>query len=172
MDIWVFPPSTELTVENETYRRLGVGPLLGDVLDRFTYASTHTSPQKMALYGTHDTTVAAILSSLDVFDNRWPFFTSNITFELFKAQRGGLLSFFQKDKYFVRMRYNHKVLTLPGMHYFCIGLIIACKPAGKHRDGDESLCTLEAFRQVIEKIRPVDWRQECRVPGMTSYVSR
>jgi acid phosphatase len=144
--------------ENETYRRLGVGPLLGDVLDRFTFAISKPSPQKMALYGTHDTTVAAILSTLDVFDNRWPCFTSNITFELFRAQTGGgFLSFLKRDQYFVRIWYNNKALSLP-----------ACKPAGKHRQGDESMCTMEAFKEVIERIRPADWSQECRVPGMTA----
>jgi len=97
------------------YRRLGIGPLLGDVLDRFTHAANTHSPQKMALYGTHDTTVAAILSTLGVFDNRWPCFTSNITFELFKGQQHGrLLSFLKRDEYFVRMRYNHQVVSLPG----------------------------------------------------------
>jgi acid phosphatase len=35
------------------------------------------------------------------------------------------------DGYFVRIRYNDKVMTVPG-----------CKPAGKHLDGDESFCTL------------------------------
>jgi acid phosphatase len=69
----------------------------------------------MALYGTHDTTVAALLSTLGIFDRRWPSFTSNITLELFKSQRGGLLSFLKRDEYFVRMRYNHKVVTLPGI---------------------------------------------------------
>jgi hypothetical protein len=74
----------------------------------------------MALYGTHDTTIAALLSTLGVFDNRWPHFTSNITFELFKAQRGGLLSFLpgwvagRGGEYFVRMRYNQSVVKLPG----------------------------------------------------------
>jgi acid phosphatase len=35
------------------------------------------------------------------------------------------------DGYFVRIRYNDKVMTVPG-----------CKPAGKHLEGDESFCTL------------------------------
>jgi acid phosphatase len=35
------------------------------------------------------------------------------------------------DGYFVRIRYNDKVMTIPG-----------CKPTGKHLDGDESFCTL------------------------------
>jgi len=35
------------------------------------------------------------------------------------------------DGYYVRIRYNDKVMSVPG-----------CKPAGKHLDGDESFCTL------------------------------
>jgi acid phosphatase len=105
-----------LIAENETYRRLGIGSLLGDVLDRFTYATKPTA-QRMALYGTHDTTIAAMLATLGVFDMKWPCFTSNITYELFKAQRGGILSLLGKDQYFVRMRYNSKVVTLPGISW-------------------------------------------------------
>ena len=121
-DTSVFPLLYPLILENETYRRLGVGSLLGDVLDRFTYASTKSTAQKMALYGTHDTTIAAILATLGVFDKRWPNFTSNITFELFKTQSGGLFSF-SRSKYFVRMRYNQTVVMLPGMHSVSWGLI-------------------------------------------------
>jgi len=91
----------------------------------------------MALYGTHDTTIAAILATLGVFDNRWPHFTSNITFELFKAQRGPLVSFLQAgwlggsagNEFFVRMKYNQRVVELPGMTFcvFCaLGLMFAC----------------------------------------------
>jgi acid phosphatase len=35
------------------------------------------------------------------------------------------------EGYFVRIRYNDKVMTIPG-----------CQQAGKHLDGDESFCTL------------------------------
>lgn len=35
------------------------------------------------------------------------------------------------DGYYVRIRYNDKVMTVPG-----------CKATGKHLDGDESFCTL------------------------------
>jgi acid phosphatase len=128
-------------LENETYRRLGVGPLLGDILDRFTnYASSNTpvsplsfSPtsssatQKMALYGTHDSTIAALLATLGVFDNKWPCFTSNITFELFRAKKqdgfwGFLPGFRTGDngkEFFVRVKYNQGIVELPGMlpHY-------------------------------------------------------
>jgi acid phosphatase len=69
----------------------------------------------MALYGTHDTTIGGILAIFGAFDNRWPHFTSSISFELFKAQQGGMLSFLKKDRYYVRMRYNQDVLKLPSM---------------------------------------------------------
>ena len=103
-------------IENETYRRLGVGLLLGDILDRFNCATKISAIQKIALYGTHDTTISALLATFGVFDKRWPCFTSNITFELFKRQKpGGILSFFMRDEYFVRIRYNKDVLLLPGI---------------------------------------------------------
>jgi acid phosphatase len=37
----------------------------------------------------------------------------------------------QLDGYYVRVRYNDKVMKVPG-----------CKPVGKHLDGDDSFCTL------------------------------
>jgi acid phosphatase len=38
------------------------------------------------------------------------------------------------DGYYVRIRYNDKVMKVPG-----------CKVAGKHLDGDESFCTLASI---------------------------
>jgi acid phosphatase len=91
---------------NETteYRRLGIGALLGDVVDRMvstavdggwrseTSASGSSAekgkPIKFAMSGCHDTTLAAILGSLGASDGRWPPFTSSIALELFsKADR-------------------------------------------------------------------------------------
>ncbi|KAE8451197.1 hypothetical protein EG329_004361 [Mollisiaceae sp. DMI_Dod_QoI] len=54
------------------------------------------------------------------------------------------------DGYFVRIRYNDKVMSVPG-----------CKPAGKHLDGDESFCTLEAFKSIVDKFTPSHWKQAC-----------
>ncbi|KAI9737707.1 MAG: hypothetical protein M1818_005711 [Claussenomyces sp. TS43310] len=55
------------------------------------------------------------------------------------------------DGYFVRIRYNDKVMNVPG-----------CKLAGKHLDGDESFCTLEAFKAIVDKFTPLNWKQDCR----------
>ncbi|KAF7534509.1 hypothetical protein G7054_g6174 [Neopestalotiopsis clavispora] len=55
------------------------------------------------------------------------------------------------DGYYVRLRYNDQVMKVPG-----------CKPAGKHLDGDDSFCTLEAFKAIVDKFVPQDWRGQCR----------
>ncbi|KAH8193537.1 hypothetical protein TruAng_012297 [Truncatella angustata] len=63
------------------------------------------------------------------------------------------------DGYYVRLRYNDDIMKVPG-----------CKPAGKHLDGDESFCTLEAFKAIVDKFTPQDWRGQCRAnlgaPGL------
>lgn len=61
----------------------------------------------------------------------------------------------EKEKlegYYVRIRYNDEVVTIPG-----------CKPAGKHLEGDESFCTLAAFKSIVDKFVPKDWTKACRV---------
>ncbi|RSL38462.1 hypothetical protein CEP53_014852 [Fusarium sp. AF-6] len=55
------------------------------------------------------------------------------------------------EGYYVRLRYNDRPVTVPG-----------CKPAGKHFDGDESFCTLEAFKAIVDKFTPIDWKNQCR----------
>ncbi|KAI1330483.1 histidine acid phosphatase [Xylariaceae sp. FL0255] len=52
--------------------------------------------------------------------------------------------------YYVRMRYNDTAITVPG-----------CKAAGKHLEGDESFCTLEAFKAIVDKFTPQDWKRQC-----------
>ncbi|KAI0202197.1 histidine acid phosphatase [Astrocystis sublimbata] len=53
--------------------------------------------------------------------------------------------------YYVRMRYNDAPVTLPG-----------CRAPGRHLEGDESFCTLEAFKSIVDKFVPANWKQQCR----------
>ncbi|KAF4438305.1 acid phosphatase [Fusarium austroafricanum] len=53
--------------------------------------------------------------------------------------------------YYVRLRYNDRPVTVPG-----------CKPSGRHLDGDESFCTLGAFKEIVDKFTPTNWKQQCR----------
>ncbi|KAI0456141.1 histidine acid phosphatase [Xylaria acuta] len=52
--------------------------------------------------------------------------------------------------YYVRLRYNDEVVTIPG-----------CRAPGKHLEGDESFCTLEAFKAIVDKFVPTNWKQQC-----------
>lgn len=127
---------------------------------------------KFGMSGCHDTTLAAILSSLGAFDGeKWPPYTSHLAVELFRQdsmqERNGpepktdlksrMLSFgrtknttattggiprkkigefdevekLRLNRYYVRLRYNDRPITIPG-----------CRERGKHLNGDESFCTL------------------------------
>ncbi|KAF5229592.1 hypothetical protein FAUST_10325 [Fusarium austroamericanum] len=146
---------------------------------------------KFAMSGCHDTTLAATLASLGAFNEEaWPPFTSHVAIELFRhidagttaPKPGSALSFVGLDNkstpvagipppgigrkkssdlteeekerlkgYYVRLRYNDRPVTVPG-----------CKYQGKHLDGDESFCTLEAFKEIVDKFVPTNWRNQCR----------
>ncbi|KAF2461930.1 histidine phosphatase superfamily [Lineolata rhizophorae] len=65
----------------------------------------------------------------------------------------GELSHEQRESlkgYYVRIRYNDKVMKVPG-----------CMADGKHLDGDNSFCTLEAFKAIADKFTPRDWKKAC-----------
>ncbi|KAM4055334.1 histidine phosphatase superfamily (branch 2) domain-containing protein [Hirsutella rhossiliensis] len=140
-------------------------------------------PIRLGLSGCHDTTLAATLASLGAFEtDNWPPFTSHVAIELFRradepnpssarswwpSLLGGAasppaigrkpttnLSDAQRQAiqgYYVRIRYNDVPVTVPG-----------CRAPGKHLDGDESFCTLEAFKAIVDKFTPQNWKQQCR----------
>ncbi|KAI1645414.1 phosphoglycerate mutase-like protein [Daldinia loculata] len=55
------------------------------------------------------------------------------------------------EEYYVRIRYNDEVVTVPG-----------CRTPGNHLEGDESFCTLTAFKAIVDKFVPRNWKQQCR----------
>ena len=93
--------------ESNEYRVLGIGAQVGDIAARMVGSAEHNTSDglseiggedgdvgkgrggetaiKFALSGCHDTTLAAILTSLGAFDGeKWPPYTSTIAFELFR----------------------------------------------------------------------------------------
>lgn len=52
--------------------------------------------------------------------------------------------------YYVRLRYNDRVFKIPG-----------CAKPGNHLEGDESFCTLEAFKRIADGFTPQNWKEEC-----------
>lgn len=184
--------------ESHEYRRLGIGGLMGDVVDRMvntavgggwrseTSASGSSSdPEKgkaikFALSGCHDTTIAAILGSLHVWDGKWPPFTSSVAIELFSKadqdpssttttasgpsatpasnlSRTELTAFPPtlrkplQESYYVRVRFNDRPMRIPGC---------AVKPEN-HLPGDETFCTLHAFKEMVDRFTPKNWTAEC-----------
>ncbi|PKX93682.1 putative acid phosphatase [Aspergillus novofumigatus IBT 16806] len=191
--------------ESREYRKLGIGALMGDVVDRMVNAAANggwrsersasgSSAEngkaiKFAMSGCHDTTLAAILGSVGAFDARWPPFTSSIAIELFSraenpppsspspsAKQRGLLSYLTGhdvapssdtdrtplsslpnstrqalQNHYVRIRYNDRPVRIPG----------CAAKAENHLPGDETFCTLDAFKEIVDKFTPENWREEC-----------
>lgn len=82
-DEWFSGYRAEDADQRSQYRRLAMGPLLEDLADRLSEAASSKDPKlKLGIYSTHDTTLAGIMSTLDVFDRRWPAFTASIGVEL------------------------------------------------------------------------------------------
>lgn len=90
--------------KTEEVRRLGMGRLLNDISNKMQrkVERGEKDPLKLLVHSTHDTAIAALCSTLDVYDEkygvlflliftasidgyvRWPAFTASITVELFK----------------------------------------------------------------------------------------
>lgn len=204
--------------ESNEYRRLGIGALMADVVDRMVStavdggwrsetSASGSNPEsgkaiKFAMSGCHDTTLAAILTSLGGFqDESWPPFTSSVAIELFsqashsQADAGVMLDEFSNPsvapkepgvlsrlfggasasnfttpsetarmplssfpdqsrdtlrKHYVRIRYNDRPVRMPG-----------CALPGNHLPGDDSFCTLDAFKAIVDKFTPKNWQSEC-----------
>lgn len=178
------------------YRVLGIGGLLAEVIGRmgetvkqcsdrlleagrsvslskysarFGMTKDHIESRrlKMAFFGCHDATFAAILTSLGAMEgenSRWPPFSSSLAIELLeqrqvsekmKGRSTNVLHQIEdttrfssesevslspnldngaRDIHlwlFVRLRYNERPI-----------IVQACRPSGRHRDGDETFCTL------------------------------
>ncbi|OZJ05205.1 hypothetical protein BZG36_02461 [Bifiguratus adelaidae] len=151
--------------ENAEMRRLGMGPLLGamreHMVNKVEGKSGNLHPDtKAAIYSGHDTTVAPLVISLGGFDGRWPPFSSSVVIELLQDTTQSTSSWTSwltrksnVDSHYVRVRYNDKLLNLPG-----------CQAEGKHHaNGDKSLCTLKAFLDIVEEQVPKNWVEECKV---------
>lgn len=54
------------------------------------------------------------------------------------------------EPYYVRIRYNDKVMKIP-----------ACAKPGNNYEGDETLCTFEAFKRVADSFTPKNWKVQC-----------
>ena len=160
--------------ESNEYRTAGIGALLGEVVQRMVRPSPNTidlpaSPReegvetadeqwpskgtdpKIALFGCHDSTLAAILASLGALEGEnstWPSYTSSLAIELFRGREQaapverehqlGPPQAKGPQQQYVRIRYNDSPVIIPG-----------CRPPGRHLDGHESFCILVSCMRGI-----------------------
>ncbi|BAE56040.1 unnamed protein product [Aspergillus oryzae RIB40] len=108
--------------ESTEYRKLGIGALLGDVVDRMGSSNSNTSTPPPP----SETARAPLASFPD-------------------PARQSL------QKHYVRIRYNDVPVRIPGC---------AAKPQN-HLAGDDTFCTLDAFKEIVDKFTPKNWREEC-----------
>lgn len=200
-------------MESNEYRKLGIGSMIGDLTQHMVEhaipnKSSDVPDFKISLAGCHDTTIAATLTALGAMDatkDKWPNFTANIAFELFRRKdstasplsgaiwptkertwwyelfsspksggafpaRTPLLNWPESersklDDCYVRIRYNDTPVKVP-----------FCKPPGRHLEGDESFCTLAAFKEAADSLTPLNWKEECASnlgkPAMNGVVER
>ncbi|KAF5318508.1 hypothetical protein D9619_010708 [Psilocybe cf. subviscida] len=155
--------------KTEEVRRLGMGPLLSDIATKMQRKIDDGEKEqtKLLVHSTHDTALAALAATLDVFDEKWPAFTASMTFELFKKRPDTVpqpvqpqsilkLGAFARasPQYYIRLRYQNKDMALP-----------ICAAEGNHLEGHPEFCTFAAFKARVRELTPTDWDGECMPSG-------
>ncbi|ESO98462.1 hypothetical protein LOTGIDRAFT_174271 [Lottia gigantea] len=91
--------------ERDTALRLTVGLPVTMNVDKMEDVINGKSKEQICLYSTHDSTLVALLCSLDIFDHQWPPFAADVRFELYQDNKG---------KYWVRVLYLGKEQKIRG----------------------------------------------------------
>lgn len=120
-------------------RRLKAGPLIGQITKHLEKKSRGklTPDRKLWIYSAHDTTVAAVLMALNLYNSAPPPYTAAIIFELRKNSA---------NEHFVSLYYRNTTdqppyeLVLPGCLFYC---------------------PLDQFILLTKPVVPDDWQSEC-----------
>ena len=150
--------------ENEEYRTLGIGALLGDIVERMTQkveANSLNPGMRFAIYGGHDSTLIGILASLGILEDNsriWPPYSSNVAIELFQLKEAESNS--QKPVRSISSITATSIgrtqttelssLQKQNMNGYYVRIryndqpmiIPGCRPTTKHLNGDRFFCTL------------------------------
>merc|ERR1712241_1228889 len=118
---------------------MGGGPLVKEMIQHFDEVKENKTQMKVYMYSAHDTTVAPLLHTLNVFNSLAPPYASLVLVEL--LDRDGLRV---KLSYHNESGHQPYSLTLPGC---------------------EELCPLVRFRSLTAQFIPGDILAECGVPA-------
>ncbi|KAL2312998.1 putative acid phosphatase SPBC4.06 [Schizosaccharomyces pombe] len=167
-------------------RQLGAGSLLNDLsmrMENFVVAEKNGSPyHRLALYGAHDVTIAAILASLDAFDYRWPPFTSHLEMELFEDTSSKSDSQNQSgDNKTTDLKLfsdestdasNSAIVAASNsardmfdwyvrITYNSTPVVMgACR--GQGYKGNDTICPLSIFKDTVRALKPVEYHTMCK----------
>lgn len=148
--------------ENAEYRRLGIGPILDQVVQGMVKRAEQIKNEggdgrqdssadgrlcvpRLSLYGCHDSTLAATMASLGVgqddgWNTDWPDYTSNLALEMFNSltyQRQGGSRIEHADHSLSPQRFYVR------LRYNDVPIRIpGCQADRHHLEGDETFCTL------------------------------
>ncbi|RWS09887.1 lysosomal acid phosphatase-like protein 3 [Dinothrombium tinctorium] len=134
-----FPVSTQIL------QKLRAGVLIDEILSRFQLFDSKSEEKgkdnkKIFIYSTHDTKLAALLTTLGVFNKLTPPFGSTVIFELHSSEKNGNL---------VKAFYLNETETeKPEILYF---------PACNYKQ----FCSLSMLRLNLNNKIPKDWKKEC-----------
>ena len=120
-------------------KRLKGGPLVKEMIQHFDEVRQNKTDMKVYMYSAHDTTVAPLLHTLNVFNSLAPPYASLVLVEL--LEREGL---------HVKLSYHNE----SGRPPYSLSL-----------PGCEELCPLERFRSLTAQFIPGDILTECGVPA-------
>ena len=169
--------------ESREYRMLGIGSLVGDMVERMVgvaESKTEEKRVKFTMSGGHDTTIGGTLASLGAHDARaWPPFTSYIAVELFRSRSKPATEQSPRPSWWSSML----KLNPPGIGrrpleelspdqreslqgYYVrlryndeVVKIPGCKARGKHLPGDDSFCTLVFLASRLSTTLTMDRRR-------------
>lgn len=88
---------------------LGMGRLIGEMIDNFNRKIRNQDQRKIYLYSGHDTSIIPVLTALDIFDGKFPPVGTYLIFELYSDEQ---------KKHYLRINYRDKDLQIPNLSYF------------------------------------------------------
>ncbi|KAJ8956250.1 hypothetical protein NQ318_014982 [Aromia moschata] len=118
--------------------RLRSGPLVNLIIEQFDNATGNVSDTaKFLMLSAHDSTIAPLLAAMQVYDYKWPQYTSTVAFELRRGAKSDYVNVFYRNPG------EPRNLTLPGCDFDC---------------------ALDDFKRLLAPVRLglADWEDECR----------
>ncbi|GMS89103.1 hypothetical protein PENTCL1PPCAC_11278 [Pristionchus entomophagus] len=148
----VYDDSSRLSFHTDVLRRLRGGPLVQEILGRFTQKKEgKMERRKMYAYSAHDTTLAAILATFGIFPTRFPLYATAIAIEM--HQRG--------DEYFVEVRREGRGGGEREVQMYHKNVTDGEDTFKHEMEGCPSPCTLDTLKKAMSPYAPADWSEEC-----------